>query len=506
MSTPTREVINVSLIEPAPTADTDNPNAVMLITDERGDGTLSSAERFKTYGGSDGVINDFGSLAAVSGHARTFMAQSPNALDGGGSLIVGYWRSEQETVPASAATLTSAELETLQVVSDIRDVSDGSFAITVDGGTEQEITGLDFTGVASLGDIAGVIDDALSTATAGATASAGTATVTITSDTTGATSELTYLTSASTGTFVGNVLALTDGEGAVLTQGAAETTLGAETKVEALDALAAEVGFRGAMFIPPTGDSEVPTLASWAQANTVLLYDVLTGDNKFDENDQNPAYNVQQAGQTNYRMLYRKDGNRKFATAYMSRNHVVNFAADSTAQTMHLKVLSGITPESYTQGQLDAAERIGLDLYVVTKNRPWIKTAPGNDFVDNRYNLIAFVDSVETDLFNFLGSAGTKIAQTTPGVQSIVDRGEKTTRQFVNAGVFAPGEWLRPDYFGDRETFFRNIRQFGYYWLAGSLADQPAEDRADRVSPPLQVAVKNAGAIHSADVIINFSV
>jgi len=71
--------------------------------------------------------------------------------------------------------------------------------------------------------------------------------------------------------------------------------------------------------------------------------------------------------------------------------------------------------------------------------------------------------------------------------------------------VFAPGTWSSPDYFGDRETFERNIEENGFYWIAGALADQPQSDRQVRKSPVLQGAVKNAGAIHSASIIINFN-
>ena len=67
------------------------------------------------------------------------------------------------------------------------------------------------------------------------------------------------------------------------------------------------------------------------------------------------------------------------------------------------------------------------------------------------------------------------------------------------------GEWSSPDSFGDLDTFKRNIRDFGFYVLAGSLADQPQSERAQRKSPTIQVAVKNAGAIHKVDVIISFN-
>jgi hypothetical protein len=148
---------------------------------------------------------------------------------------------------------------------------------------------------------------------------------------------------------------------------------------------------------------------------------------------------------------------------------------------------------------------VGLDIYTSVKDVPVVLTSPANDFVDNVYNLIAFVDAVQTDMFNLLSLTGTKIPQTRRGVQQLVDQGEKTTRGFVRAGVFAPGTWSSPDSFGNIEVFNRAIEEDGFYWLAGSLADQPQSDRQERESPVLQAAVKNAGAIHKVDVIINFN-
>jgi len=211
------------------------------------------------------------------------------------------------------------------------------------------------------------------------------------------------------------------------------------------------------------------------------------------------------AGQDTFRSLYSKSGNRKLAATYMARTHTVNFNAENSAITMNLKELA-VPAEAYTQTEIDAAKRVGLDLYTTIKDTAVVLTSPANDFVDNVYNLIAFIDAVQTDMFNLLKSTGTKIPQTTRGVAQLVAQGEKTTRGFVRAGVFAPGTWSSPDSFGLIDTFNRNISQFGFYWLAGLLADQPQADRQARKSPVLQAAVKNAGAIHSVDIIINFNI
>ena len=72
-------------------------------------------------------------------------------------------------------------------------------------------------------------------------------------------------------------------------------------------------------------------------------------------------------------------------------------------------------------------------------------------------------------------------------------------------GVFAAGTWTLSDFFGDRGQFLTGIETNGFYVLAGDLADQSTADRQARKSPVIQIAVKNAGAVHSEDIIITFN-
>jgi alpha-D-ribose 1-methylphosphonate 5-triphosphate synthase subunit PhnI len=216
----------------------------------------------------------------------------------------------------------------------------------------------------------------------------------------------------------------------------------------------------------------------------------------------NVVWDIKLSSLTNYRMLFSKAGNRKLAASYMARAHTVNFAAENSALTMHLKELS-VAAEEYTQTQVNQAQTVGLDLYTTIKLTPAILTSGANNFTDERYNLIAYVDFLQIDMYNLLKQTSTKIPQTTRGVNQLIDQAEKTTLQFVRAGVFAPGTWSSPDTFGDLETFRRGISNNGFYWLAGSLAAQAQNSREARQSPVLQGAVKLAGAIHSVDIIVN---
>jgi len=495
MSVSIKNVVTVTLLQGGALAMADNPNVVAMITSEQ-QGPISSASRYRIYSEAASVAADFGTASQAYDFALSFFATQPNATNAGGFLVMGYWRGADEDVAATAASLNGAQLSEATVVSALQQVADGTLDIDIDG-TPENLTALDFQATTTLDEIAVVIDTALT----GGTAAVVDQRIVITSATTGATSLITFATDPGTGTFIGQTLALTTGSGGFLTQGAALATLTAETKLAGIAELSTQVKFRGAMFIDNPTDEESKTLAEWGQANDVLQYDVFESPTNLLVDPTNVVWDIKLSGLTNYRMLYSKAGNRKLAASYMARVHTVNFGAENSALTMHLKELS-VAAEEYTQTEVNNAKMVGLDLYTTIKLTPAILTSGANVFTDERYNLIALVDFIQVDMYNLLKLTGTKIPQTLRGINQLIDQAEKTTRQFVRAGVAAPGTWSSPDYFGNRETFEQSIINNGFYWLAGSLADQAQNSREARESPVLQGAVKMAGAVHSVDLIV----
>lgn len=488
-------VINVQILTGGRLAARDNLNVVALITSERN--FLNSNKRYEVYRDLASVANDFGTTSKAYDHAKAFFGTSPNPVNAGGYLVIGYWRASSETVAASAATLKGAELSGAAVIGQLQAIADGSMVVTIDG-TADTLTGLDFRTVTALSDVVTKLNGQLT----GAVASLDGIGIVITSSTTGATSTLTFASAHTSGTDVSSILGLSDGSGAVLTQGAAAGTLAAESKEDAVNAVRAETNAYGYVFADQPTSLEAKALAELAQAGGFLMYDVFSDPDNLELAPSNVVWDIKLSSLTNYRMLYSKANNRKMATSYMARAHVVNFNGENTALTIHLKELS-IAAESYTEGEITKAENVGLDVYTTIKNTPCILTSGANDFMDNRYNLIGFQDALQTDLYNLLKSTGTKIPQTTRGMNLIIDQCEKTSKGFARAGVFGAGTWSSPDTFGDINVFKRAIEQNGYYWIYGALADQPQADREARKSTVIQGACKMAGAIHSASVIVN---
>lgn len=492
-------VINVQLLAEGQLAQRDNVNTIGLFTSQLG--TLSSANRTKVYTGLTEVETDFGSTSAAYDYAKTFFAQSPNPVTAGGYLAVAYWRAASETVAATAAKLTGAQLSEATTVAALQAINDGSLLITING-TLDTVTGLDFRTISTLAEAAVLLDTQLDNATIAVVDGA----LVATSITTGALSTITFASAHTAGTNVSTILGLASGTGAATTQGSAEAILTPETKEAAVVAALAKTYFVGFGFIDNPTDNESTDLGEYAQANQKIYYDVFSEATNLEKNVSNVVWANKLAGLTACRMLFSKVNNRKLWIAYASRAHVVNFNAENTAMTMNLKELKTIVAEEYTQDEVSKAYAVGLDIYTTIKNVPVVLCSPANDFIDNVYNLISYIDAVKTDAFNLLKATATKIPQTTRGVNQLVDTVEKTTRGYVRAGVFAPGTWSSPDFFGDIDTFKRGISMNGFYVLAGRLADQAQADRQERKSPVIQCAVKNAGAIHKVDIIINFNI
>lgn len=491
-------IVTVSLNETPGLATYDNANACMLVTSETG--FLSSSKRFALYRNLASVASDFGTHSNTYEYAASFFATTPNPTNADGYLLVGFWRAVDEDVAATAAELKGAQVSDAQVLPNLQTISDGSFTATIDG-TVIDVTGLDFRTSATLKDAVDLINTN-ATFTPLATAELKNEAIIIKSKTTGVASTLTLLSASTVGTFVGSMLKLSEGTGNTLTQGADASTLSAETKIAAITELRAQVYFLGSMFIDKPTDAEVATLATWAQANKVMMYDVFSDASNLNIDVTNPVWLVKLSEQKSYRCLFSAANNRKLASSYMARLHTVLFAAQNSAITMNLKTLS-VPSEDYDDTQLFKAKQVGLAVYTGINNLPAVIDSGANDFVDNVYNLLALANEIQINSFNLLRGTNTKVSQTTPGVSQIVTTIEETLQRFVRNSVLAPGAWKSSDTFGDINVFKRAIEQKGYYVLAGLLKDQPLSERQERKSPVIQAAAKLAGAIEHIDITIN---
>lgn len=193
-----------------------------------------------------------------------------------------------------------------------------------------------------------------------------------------------------------------------------------------------------------------------------------------------------------------------YQAAYSSRALSVNFLGSNTTSTMHLKTLIGVQPDpSITQTQLNQAVAAGADTYPSFQGVPKVFTSGINTFFDSVYNLQWFVGALEVAGFNFLAQASTKVPQTENGMDGLKGAYRTVCLQAVTNAYSAPGLWTSPTTFGNQADLLANVSQFGFYIFSSPISQQLQTARLARQAPLVQIALKEAGAIQSSNVIVN---
>lgn len=195
---------------------------------------------------------------------------------------------------------------------------------------------------------------------------------------------------------------------------------------------------------------------------------------------------------------------RLFAAAYLSRGLAVNYSGSNTTITMNLKDLVGIQADTnISETILNQCVNLGVDCFPSIEGLPKvISNRQGGMYFDQVANQIWFVNAIQRSVFNVLAQTQTKIAQTEAGLEKLTKAIRNVCNQGVTNGFIAPGTWNSSDTFGNYEDFYRNIEEFGYYIYHQSITEQSQSEREQRQAPLYQIAAKEAGAIHSANIII----
>lgn len=187
----------------------------------------------------------------------------------------------------------------------------------------------------------------------------------------------------------------------------------------------------------------------------------------------------------------------------LARILTTNWNGSNTAITLMYKQEPGVAPENLNISQVNALETNNGNVFVSYNNQTSILEkgiCPSGQFVDTIIGLDWLASFVQTNLYNVLYGTTTKIPQTDGGNNILATSIESSCQQAVDNGLLAPGVW--------NATGFGQLKQGqtlskGFYVYAPPIATQNPADRAARKSVPFQIAAKMAGAIHTADVIIN---
>lgn len=450
---------------------------------------VNGSERYRSYVDIESVATDFGTSAPEYLAALLYFGQSPRP----NNLMIGRWLRT-----ATAGFVRGAALSTVeQTLATWTVITTGSVRVTVDG-VVKTLSALNFTGAANLNAVAAIIDTDLT----GATIAWDGSRFTITSDTTGIASIVTYASATGAGVDISGMLKLTTGVASAPVNGYA-----AETPVACVTALANMTGaWYGLVFAAATMPvlNEITAVAAFIEAASISR---LYGVTETDVNTLDVAFTTDYAS-TLKALLYKRtcvqySANKYAITALFGRAFSVNFSANRSTLTLMYKQEPGVVAENLTETQAQTLKAKRCNVFVAYQNDTVILqygVMSGLAYFDEMHGLDWFADAVQNAEYNLLYQSKTKIPQTDAGQNQLVNAAHSVCDEAVNNGLIAPGTW-NADGFGqlERGQFLKS----GFYIYTQPMALQSQAIRETRVAPPIQIALKLAGAIHEIDVIVD---
>ena len=484
MTVSTENIINVTISSTPSGLSNINVNSVGFFSTE----TPSHIDPFRIYLNAEDVAADWGSNSVTTAMANNVFSQSPNILSGNGRLVIAKLESAVSATSGDATTDDiSANLANFQAV------ADGDIKIVVNG-VDYDLTGLDFTGVTSLADIATIIQRQLK-AVALVTATA--TTIQVKSLKVGATSTADIQQLVGSGTDL-SIASLFNIAALVITVGVDSS---GETIVDAIARTSSSVSYTGIMTNLDMEDAVLTTLASSIQATDYILVHHLASKDDL----AGVATTIKDAAQDRTRLILNStsvaDANLTKA-AEVGRAFSVNFAGSSTTQSMHLKTLTNVVGDANIDNTILAlADDAGVTVYPSIDGRITKTLVSGaNGFFDQVYNATWIKDGLEVAGFNHLAQTDTKVPQTEEGMIGLKSALSLVLEQSVTNGYIGAGNTWNGSTFGNPEDLRRLITDQGYYIFSLPISQQSQVDRDARKAPLIQIAIKEAGAIHSVTI------
>ena len=221
------------------------------------------------------------------------------------------------------------------------------------------------------------------------------------------------------------------------------------------------------------------------------------------------------SGQSYSRMMYHGNAllngaavqqTQRFAAAYLSRAMSIDFTGANTVLSMQLQTLINMSPDqTIGQTQYQLAQTAGVDIYASVSGIPALMSSGANLYFDQVYCRTWLQFQLGVNGFNYLKNAAAtpgKIPQTEEGMTGLRDAYTQVLSQGVKNGYMAAGKWTAPFSFGDPSDFDANITAHGFYIVSQPIKDQSTATRAARVAPLVQIGIKEAGAVHSSNVLV----
>jgi Protein of unknown function (DUF3383) len=449
---------------------------------------LPPGDRIRFYSTLTGVGEDFQSTDPEYLAAKAYFSASPTPT----KLAI----SRRLTAQIAAELIGGAATQVLATYQAVG--AGGSMAITVDG-IDTELTGMDFTAVASLNAVAAIVQTHLvSSIGVGIRCVWDGTHFVITGGTTGISASLSYASAGSTGTSVHALMALDAASGGVLTAGMDPGSVTQEIN----DIARISNAWYGLALTAEATQADILEAAAWTEAAGKKHYptDVDAGE-KNGTSTTSTGYLLRAAGYKRTSLMYSSDPYA--GVAYAGRELTTDFSQPDSAITMKFKQLGGIATTPLTETERLVLVANNVNYYTTFGGNPMVAEGVQCDgtYSDQVLGLDWLKREISRDAFAALYSAPAKVAQTDKGVAGVVQRIENAFAQGVLNGLLAPGIWTGSP-LGQVKT--GDVLPKGFYVFAQPVASQSATARASRVAPPISCLAIGAGALHGLIIGVTF--
>ena len=449
-------------------------NSIALFTIE----SPSQTGAYTAHVSSDTVEKLYGTSSLTTKMAKAIFSQTPNLRTGDGTLyVIPYVGTSATSATWTSPNITSA-------ISTFQAVTNGSLKLTLDGGTAVQVTGLDFSNVTTVADIAAVIAGAGFDMFVEATSTG----VKFISKRVGSESSISFSSACGS--------AYLNGSGGTVVAGVDSTSQ--ETFAEAVTRIKDTISFGGVLTTQMLDNADI-----LANATTIQEYNMLWLEGTCAlANIAVLGNSIKAAGNTHTHIIAYSNGLADMKcciAAALSRALSVNWAGVNTANTLNLKQLATVQPDlNLNQTYYGQAKQYGVDLYGSTQGYSCYYSFDNGAYVDEIVMNMFLKSKLEVAIFNALATTNTKVPQTEAGVAVVKSAIQNVLTQGTKNGYIAAGKWNSPaNRFGNVEDFDANVLQHGYYVYSIPVSQQPQADREARKCPLIQIAVKRSGAIHS---------
>lgn len=488
-SLPISNLVNVAVNLSAVPAQIQNLQSLCVLGSSD---VISNTEKMRTYTTVTQVATDFGTSAPEYLAALEWFSQSPQPQD----LKIAQWNKTAVAGRLGGALVSSAN----QLISRWTAITNGGFKIGVDGGSLTNITGLNFSAATNLNGVASIITTGLTGATC--TWNNSSQSFGIKSNTTGATSNISFLNVPASGTDISALLGMSStSSGAFVTVGS--DPVSAIDTVTDLDDSFGQTFY--ALFVCGASNSDHLAIAAFVEAsNAKHAYAVNTqeGGVLTSTDTTNIAYQLKQLGYKKTATQY-SSSNLYAVVSLFARILTTNYNANKTVITLMYKQEPGVVAETLSQTQMNALLVNNCNVFVAYNNNTYIIQAgqvASGDFIDTIFGADWLALTIQNTVYNTLYTSTTKVPQTNDGHNIIKTVIVSVLDQAVNNGLLAAGQWNGSPV-GTVNT--GDFLSKGYYVYVADVNTQNLADRAVRKSMPFQILAKLSGAIHTASVIIN---